>query len=90
MWLDSRYVFLKVPREVLGGTCRYVCFSKGLQRSSRGYAYHYRKSKGPKKKFGRVRVGMYVLLKVPREVLRGTRINIETLGGLKRSLEGYA
>ena len=67
-----------------------VCFSKGLQRSSRGYAYHYRKSKGPKKKFGRVRVGMYVLLKVPREVLRGTRINIETLGGLKRSLEGYA
>ena len=69
---------------------RYVCFSKGLQRSSRGYAYHYRKSKGPKKKFGRVRVGMYVFPKVSKEVLGGTRIIIESLRVLKRSLAGYA
>ena len=47
---------------------KYV-FSKGPKRSSRVYAYHYRKFKGPKKKFGRVRIGMYVFLKVPRELL---------------------
>ena len=53
-------------------------------------AYHERKSMGHEKKFGRVHVGMYVFLKVPREVLGCTRIIIESLRGLKRSLEGYA
>ena len=36
------------------------------------HAYHYRKSKGPKKKFGRVCVGTHVFPKVSKEVLGGS------------------